>query len=143
MTRKQAARALEKWRARLAPEWRITVYESGPDWRDEEDYLATVQCDDDYAHAKIHLTDACLARDDESVEVTIVHEILHLLTRELRRVLDRGKGYWPPSVHDLLSDGFEHDEEALVDRLAHAIVRSDRQAWPASGLAPGVMHRAS
>jgi hypothetical protein len=134
VTRRELERRLEHWRERLVPEWRLTLKESGPNWQDEDDYLATVQADSDYHHAKVYFTSACLDRDEASIDVTIVHELLHLLAREMRRTLDVVKDHTPPAVHAIASETQSTGEEQLVERVAHAIVSADRGAWPIFGI---------
>lgn len=133
MKRDDLAARVEHWRQRLAPEWRITLKDSGPDWKHEEDYLGTVQSDDDYQHAKLHITDAALEQSDEDVDLTIVHELIHPLLREMRSALDRLEAHVPKPAWQIVSDQFGRDEEQVADRLSRLIVHADRQQWPAFG----------
>lgn len=125
MTARELERRVELWRALLAPEWRITLEPRGPHPDEEEHrYNAAVQADDDYLHARLWVRDGFYrAKPLGEVDVTIVHELVHLGLRELRRTLDELDGLVHRDVRELLVERFRTEEERLVERLARVIAR--------------------
>jgi hypothetical protein len=116
---------VEHWRRILVPEWRITLMsEPAPD-TDEDDFLAQIQCDDDYHHARLYFPDRSLDRPVGEIDVTIVHELLHTLTRDIRGALDLVTG----RIHTDLSSAVyrvqAHAEEQLIERLARVIAQRE------------------
>lgn len=104
---------VEKWRQRLAPEWRITVVEQA----DRDDSEGACHIDDSqYQHAIIYISP-----DAEDLEVTVIHEILHVLMDPLisqirRLAMDAGAGSMSGELRQQ-----RDSEERIVERLAWAL----------------------
>lgn len=143
MTEQQLAKRVEHWRSLLAPEWRITLDPAGPHPADEEDqYNACVQADDDYLHARLWVRQS-FYRDAElgEVDVTLVHELLHLLLRELRRIEDLVRPHLTSAVSLLLADRQRTEEERVVERLARIIARLEHPDGLLYGTSPASTSR--
>jgi hypothetical protein len=121
VTRDDLALAVEFWRQRLTPEWRVVLMDTLPPDHDG-DCWATSQTAVDYTRISIHFTDECLSRDDAEVHVTIAHELLHALTRPWRTTMDRVFPYLPRAAFEQLDRERVHEEEKLVDRLSRLLV---------------------
>ena len=110
---------LERWRERLVPEWRITVETQ----RRDVDMHAQVATDDEYHHAALWIdVDFIETGDPAEVDVTIVHELLHLLLRETRRTLDLIGGQLHRDAMAVISEHHRVAEEIVADRVSRAVV---------------------
>lgn len=136
MTREQLAEVAELWRGLLLPEWRVVLVDSaeGFDGGSDDDYWAICDTKKDYTEIRLHLTDECLVRPDDEVLVTLVHEMLHALTRPWRQQIDSVASAMGGEAYRALRNAREHEEEQLVDRLSRVLV---------SQLGPGTTRRAS
>ena len=80
----------------------------------------------DYDIARVYINEAMLTSEaPDSVrrlEVAIVHELLHLLTREMEFVLDQLDGLLHRDVQDLIESTYRHQVEGTVDKLAYILV---------------------
>lgn len=124
MTREQLAQVAEQWRARLLPEWRVVLVDSaeGFDGASDDDYYAICETKNDYTEIRVHFTDESLARSYEEVVVTLVHEMLHALTRPWRQQIDSVACTMGSDAYRALSNARSHEEEQLVDRLSRVLV---------------------
>jgi hypothetical protein len=122
VTRKQLARLVETWRRKLTPEWRVILMTEPPPDHEGDDFWAISQTKNDYTEVCLYFTDGCLARGAAEVEITVVHELLHALTRPWRSTIDDVETHMPKATHDLLYSQQGHEEEQLVDRLSRALV---------------------
>ncbi len=123
MTRAELAELVERWRAILVPEWRIRLCdEPWSDAAEMDDYWAISQCHEDYADQKVHFPDASLERHPLDIETTVVHELLHALTRPWRDQVDSVRMALANDTAQVLRNQREHEEEQLVDRLARVLV---------------------
>lgn len=124
MTRDQLAVIAERWRALLLPEWRVVLVATSKDFddADSQDYWAICRTKDDYTEIRLHLTDECIARSDEEVEITLVHEMLHALTRPWRQQIDSIAGTMSSEAYRALLNARGQAEEQLVDRLSRVLV---------------------
>lgn len=122
MTREELPARVEHWRRILVPEWLIELSDKPIDDESADDYYAMCRTRDDYTIATLYFTDDCLARPFEDVEVTIVHELLHMLTRPWRHQIRDLCGPLGGDAYRALDRAREHEEEQLVDRLARVIV---------------------
>lgn len=120
MTLAELEARVEKWRALLAPEWRITITTDGPD---DREHRACITADDDYLHAALYVAPATRDEALGELDVTIVHELLHLHFRELRRTIDLIDGHVHRDAATVLEDRFLSVEELTVERLARVIAR--------------------
>lgn len=123
MTRDDLAALAERWRAVLLPEWRVVLVDTaaGFDGGSDDDFWAICESKSDYTEVRVHLTDECLARSDAEVEVTLVHELLHALTRPWRQQIESVAGAISQDAYRALRNAREHEEEQLVDRLSYII----------------------
>jgi hypothetical protein len=62
--------------------------------------------------------------DDFFLEKSIVHELLHCLTRDIRYVEDTFDGQLHRDVQSVIEQAYKRAEEQLVDKLAVALVRA-------------------
>lgn len=122
MKRKQLPKLVEEWRKVLLPEWRVTLLDHPPPDHEDDDYWALCQTKDDYLAISVYFTDECLERSDREIEITVVHEMLHALTRPWRKMRDDVFSDLPRAKYDQFSRTQEHEEEQLVDRLAYVLV---------------------
>ncbi len=127
MTRRALERRVEFWRALLAPEWRITLSDRRPgadDDPDDDQYHATIRSAEDYLHATLWVrADFYGEAEASEVDVTIVHELVHLLMRELRRTMDLIVTHVHRDTYTVLDARFRTEEERLVERVARIIAR--------------------
>lgn len=114
--RNQCDDTVEFWRSRLLPEWAVVI-----DWDNPSppDVHARVWLPDDYHRAAIHVGfDWYFSHDttDDEREQTILHELLHMVFRELRWAATKIE------ENDTVMAAYEHAEEGVVDRLAWQLV---------------------
>lgn len=125
------------WLERLGLDrWIVTLEVGGAE--DETAYMETVRSSS-YERGRIHVAPWVLGIgevpndvlvtnfDAEFVEAALVHELLHLHTRDMRAVVrDDLISQVHRDVYTQLEKAMERAEEQCVDRLALALVR----AWP-------------
>lgn len=108
------------------------------DWQDKLDLLhwridiAFEDLDNAYGEARpeehydqttlVFNLEALLNKNSLYVEATVVHELLHLHTRDLERLPEQWKPVVHPDVAGQLDDRFRHELEGVIDRMAWAIV---------------------
>lgn len=130
MTRKKLKRRVEFWRARLCPDWRVSVMRT-PHPDAEEPFVAVVQSDLCVEEIRVYFKPELLEwKSLYDVDRVIVHELLHPL---LDRVLDQDEVLQPmvaPPVWDMHIARRRDDMEQLVNRLAHVIVAGEHDDWP-------------
>jgi hypothetical protein len=117
MTRDDIAERIEFWRERLTPEWRITLSAEDPD----NENNAQVRSSEHYHWAEVRIAPKAAAAGGGELDVTIVHELLHLLMRDMRRIVDLVEDQVHRDVHTIIFDTFLSAEEAAVERLARII----------------------
>lgn len=121
MNRKQFRERIEYWRLILLPGWRLDVATDVVHLEVEE--LARVATDEHYLHAEVAFAKAARRRPAAEVDATIVHELLHCLTREYRRTFDLLTDHVSADMLALLNACHVAAEEQLVDRLSRVIAR--------------------
>lgn len=115
----------------LLPEWRVELHDKPwPDAEEMDDYWAISRCHDDYTTQKIHFPDESLEREPLAIEITVVHELLHALTRPWREQINSLAGSLSREAYTTLADARVHEEEQLVDRLARVLVAQRYGAQP-------------
>lgn len=125
MTRNQLEAIVAEWIPRLGLErWEIKIAWEG--WEDEAEHRdahAFVWRARDYDQARLYLnpTDSKKWSLVEA-HVIIVHELLHLATREVEFVLDMVDGYLHRDVDQAVARAHRHAVEGVVDRLAYRLV---------------------
>lgn len=130
---------LPVWQRRLGlADWRIVMVLGGCE--DETAYME-VQHSTDYERAVVHVnswlvgqgqvpTDVLMrdALTDDFIESSLVHELLHLHTRNLRVIIrDDLFGIVARDVHDQLKSAMSRADEQTVDRLAEALTKAFRE----------------
>lgn len=67
--------------------------------------------------------------DDEFIEASLIHELLHLHTRDMSSVVKHDlDGFLHRDVHSQVENAFSRAEEQCVDRLSVALARH-RRRW--------------
>jgi hypothetical protein len=123
---------LEEWRRRLAPEWEITLVFDQP--LPESEIRASIDSGDDYHIAVLRLDSGWREgwpderrpgiSPEEEVEVAIVHELLHAMSRDMAEVVGRVREeFLSPEGAKWLELSFNHAEEGFIERMARLLVR--------------------
>jgi hypothetical protein len=113
----EVERLLAEWQRRLGLErWQIVV-----DWdepTDEAEALAEIEAESPYDYARLRLSPDWSHWDRRWLNLTLVHELCHLLVRELWPAVESVEEFVPVPAWRVFRARFEHVEEQLVDRLA-------------------------
>lgn len=125
LTREFMEKAMLEWRESLAlTHWAIRI-----DWDEpaNEDNYAEVTPKDSYDEARIRF-DAGWAswKPDFAVKI-IIHELLHLTTRDMLNAASSVEAVLPTSAWKLFDDRFEHELEGVIERIAVTLVNISRQ----------------
>ncbi len=130
---------LKVWKSRLGLDtWRIKLIFGGV--QDETSYME-VEHSIYYERAVINVSpwfvgqgeipEDALMRDaitDDFVEASLVHELLHLHTRNIKSILKHDvKDLVNRDLYEQLMNAMERHEEQTVDRLAEALVRAFKE----------------
>lgn len=122
ISRRELVARVEHWRERIAPEWQLSVITERPEL-DDPDVNACCTADDDYLHAAIWVNPAYLGRTTAArLDVTIVHELVHLYFRDLRAALEPLEELVGKPTAATIRGTAMNAEERAVDRLARLIV---------------------
>lgn len=120
-------RVLREWQRRLKLDYwdiKLELDESEPQGRSWEDHEhAAIWRSRDYFMATLRLHPNF--RENWTVKelnINIVHELLHLLTREVENILDLTDGQVHRDVQTVIDQTFSHSLEGAVDNLAHRFV---------------------
>lgn len=132
MTRRQLADRVEYWRRLILPEWRVILHDKPLEDMDMDvdDAWAVCRTPGDYLKIQIHFSDKLLKEPLAEIEATVVHELLHALTRPWRNLLDGVSYELGNAKTSVLREGQEHEEEKLVDRLAYVLVARETGTQP-------------
>lgn len=126
---------IAKWQPRLGlANWEIRLRIGG---LQEGEHVMECHHSPQYERATIRVAEWVLRRENPEndglpvtnhvIERSIIHELLHCATRDLREQLDLISGYLYPQHEQTFVAAHERAEEQLVDRLATALLRE----WPA------------
>ena len=63
--------------------------------------------------------------DLREIDVTVVHELLHCLFRDLDKAAESPLMSLSDAMRDMVEDRYDHELEQLIDRLAHVIVTNN------------------
>jgi hypothetical protein len=85
---------------------------------------------ENYRQIDVFFTDDLLGQPAIEIEVTVVHELLHALTRPWRAQIDSLCGTLSREAYATLADQRVHEEEQLVDRLSRVIVAQAHGSQP-------------
>lgn len=143
MTEAELHALFDYWRDALGLEsWRLALVKGGCD----DDAYMQVERSNTYERATIRWQPWLLGEgdvpapldfgvpiEDADVEISLVHELLHLQTRDMARVV-RGDldGFLHRDVYSQVENAFNRAEEQAVDRMAVALVRH-RRRWDERG----------
>lgn len=120
--RDELARVLAVWQQRLRLDhWRIEI--SWTETIADDEANAEIRMEEDYDSAKIVLAGGFAAWSAEWANKVVVHELLHLVFRDLEEHVKAAKTFSvSPTAFDLFIDRYNHECEGVVDRLAHQLV---------------------
>ena len=117
MTARQAGRLLAYWKRRLGlSHWNIRLEldaEFDPDTTD-----AHVRWDWSYDNATVRLAPRVRGYAPEKAESVIVHELLHLVLRDLEVAVSEAGVQLPKKARRHFRDRWHHESEGVVERLA-------------------------
>lgn len=120
LTRKQFERALCVWQRRLGLErWEIVVRWDEPH---DGDTVAEMTPEASYDRGFLRLNRSWASWSSDYANRTIVHELLHLLTRDLDGVVAAIDGAVHRDVYAQIDKRYDHEIEGFVDRLACRLV---------------------
>ena len=120
MTEKQRNDMVRKWKKNLRLDhWLIEI---SPDPPYNDDALASVEPAESYDRATLRFSPGWEAWPDAFAERVIVHELLHIVFRDL---VEAEQTIYDALSHDarvLYSRRLEHELEGVIDRLAERFV---------------------
>lgn len=124
-TEEELERYVRTWQRRLGlDEWRIEINLDGdvPEHNDEKAEASAIrsQVFDD---AEVRFHPDWRMWSPYKLETVVVHELLHLVIRDLELIVDDVDGLLHRDVHDVIREGYRRHVEQAVDRLAHRLVR--------------------
>lgn len=123
----QLARRVEKWKERLeklgVAHFRINAVHIVDETPGGQHAEASVQVSESYDNATFWFTweflDDC---DEYALDVTIVHEWMHVAMRDWDRSLECVETWMPKATYADFEDRMGHEREKLVERMARTIV---------------------
>lgn len=127
MTKGQIERAVKVWQQRLG----LDGWDVGVSW--VKDPVTGIGCSDDadmttwrastYDRAVIYPSvEKFGSWPDDMTNRLVVHELLHLSTRDVDQVVASIEGQVHPDVYRMIDKRYDHEIEGLVDRLAYRLV---------------------
>lgn len=122
ITRLELERILRVWQERL----RLTHWAIEIDWGmplDDDEANAEILIEDFYDAAKVRIANGFPAWSADWANKVIVHELLHVVCRDMDELVKAVKVIVPDErAHDLFADRYNHEAEGVVDRLAITVV---------------------
>lgn len=131
LTREYMEEVIREWQTVLGlTHWTIIV-----DWDTPaaEDNYADVAPKDSYDEATIKLSADWPSWSFDFATKTLIHELLHLTTRDLLTAATAVEDVLPASAWKLFEDRFTHELEGVVDRIALTLVDLRRVTSSAPG----------
>lgn len=120
MTKGQLERIVRTWQGRLGLErWDLEVDFKEPS---KEDSDASTWRSNDYDRATLRFADGWPKWSVQFANRIAVHELLHLVTRELDRVVEDVTDQMHREAATQIDRRYLHEIEGLVDRLAYRLV---------------------
>lgn len=120
MTEKKLEQTLATWQTRLGlAVWTIDVEYDKPAANGTD---ALIDRSHTYDRATLRLHKAWKDWPDRKTERILVHELLHLSTRDVDRVVASAQKSLHPDAWRLLNDRYDHEIEGFIDRLAVHLV---------------------
>ena len=120
MTKRQVEALVRDWKKRLKLDhWDIKV-----DWSrsPREDCYATTTRRTQYDIAELLFDSEYATWTEDFTAKLVVHELLHIVTRDLDRVIADVEEVMHLETFRLLDKRYEHEIEGVVDRLATILV---------------------
>lgn len=111
--------------------WEITVvwpedYDKFSNTRDHvwdgDQHMACTTRRKDFNVAEILFNESAQFKDHREAEATVVHELLHLVTRDMEFILDQIEGMLHRDVDKIITEGHKHAVENAVEHLAYCLV---------------------
>lgn len=115
---------IETYVARWLPLLRLTHWAVTLDWgtpADDGDD-ASIHPTESYDLARMRLSSDFAKWTPTYAEGVVVHELLHLVTRDLEHAADLTHGLLPKAARELAEAHFTHEVEGVVDRIAAVLV---------------------
>lgn len=108
--------------------WDITCeLASNADVENGEAY-AKVETSEQYETAHITFAKQALKQDDEHLDITIVHELLHVMDRDFQAARNIVADQLSPAVEDLWERRMRFEMEGVIEKQARIIVEFVRLA---------------
>lgn len=119
MSKREIEAAVRAWQRRLGLEgWEITF-----DWSARQnDADASVWRARDYDRATLWFSPEFLSWDRRRGEIHVVHELLHLMLRDLELIVELAEAHVHPAALGVLRDAHMHHVEQAIERLAIRLV---------------------
>jgi len=88
---------------------------------------ASINVSEHYLTANIEFSQVWVDSDPDlhEIDVTVVHELLHCLFRDLDRAAEAPWHLLAEAASEMVRDRFDHEEEQLIDRLAYVLVTNN------------------
>lgn len=121
MTRRDIEIILWEWQRRLKlTHWRITINWDEPP--EHEDSLADNTAPAHYDEAILRLHKEWPKWELRDANVTLVHELLHLVLRDLRAAVTTLEPEFSPAVWAVWFDRYDTGNERAIEHLAQVLV---------------------
>lgn len=97
----------------------------------EEDALASIELIEDRWIAQVRLSTEWMKRGESERMNTVIHEVCHVLHRELDWVMSQARNYMHDYEHNMLADQYRHQAELMVDHMALFLseMKPIKKAW--------------
>lgn len=121
LTRADITDTLRVWQQRLLLDhWLIEI--NWAETIDDGEANAEIRIEEDYDAAKLVLAAGYAGWPREWANKVLVHELLHLVFRDLEEHVKAAKVLATGPVYDLFIDRYNHECEGVVDRIACRLV---------------------
>lgn len=119
LTRSDIEDILSEWQRRLnLSHWRIKI-----EWDKElEDAVAEFAANDHYDSADIRIAKGFEQWDRREANVTVVHELVHLVMRDIFVAVGAAESKLPKGAWEILDGWVTAGQEKAVEHLAQVIV---------------------
>ena len=119
--KKDIDKLIRVWKKRLRMDYFVVVFE--PDEEPEGESNATIFQPTDYQYAYLAMRPGWQTIDPLVMNVRIVHELLHLVFRDMDGVV---KNYLSKLLHNdaamVVTEQYQHHNEGVIERLALILV---------------------
>lgn len=119
MKKPEIEQTVRAWQTRLGLDgWTIAIaFAEIPD-----NSYSQIAPEDDYDRATLTISPSHINWTQPFANQTIVHELLHLLVRDIDVMVEDAREQLHPQASAQIEKRYEHEIEGLVDRLASRIV---------------------